>query len=406
MSAEATTGGLAGMRSGASNREAVGAPTWDPGQYERFAAERSRPFVDLLAQVDLPAARQIVDLGCGTGSLTAELLQRWPAARVVGVDSSPEMLSEARSREVPGRLEFVLADLRDFEPDEPLDILVSNATLQWVPGHLQLLARLATLLSPGGYLAFQVPGNFGEPTHRLLAELLASPRWRAALPHAMASPASHDPDEYLSVLLDAGLVPGAWETTYVHLLHGENSVLEWIKGAALRPVLSVLRPEDHETFLSEYGALLRDAYPATAHGTVLPFRRVFAVGRRPGAAQPTAVAGLDHVQLAMPVGLEAESRGYYCGVLGLVEVAKPPVLALRGGCWFKGHRVEVHLGTERDFRPAAKAHVGLVVTDLDEMAARVATAGHRVTWDEELAPRRRFFTDDPFGNRIEILASP
>jgi trans-aconitate 2-methyltransferase len=406
MTAEATAGGLAGMGDAASNREAAGTPTWDPGQYERFATERSRPFVDLLAQVDLPAAREIADLGCGTGSLTAELLQRWPAAHVLGVDNSPEMLSKARSREIPGRLEFVLADLRDFEPDEPLDIVVSNAALQWVPGHLQLLARLATLLSPGGYLALQVPGNFGEPTHRLLAELLASPRWSTALPQALASPASHEPEAYLSVLLDAGLVASAWETTYVHLLHGENAVLEWIKGAALRPVLGALPPEDHETLLYEYGALLRDAYPATTHGTVLPFRRVFALGRRAGTSQPAAVAGLDHVQLAMPVGLEAESRGFYCGVLGLVEVPKPPVLALRGGCWFKGHRAEVHLGTERDFRPAAKAHVGLVVTGLDEMAARVAAAGHRVTWDEELAPRRRFFTDDPFGNRIEILASP
>jgi trans-aconitate 2-methyltransferase len=381
-------------------------PRWDPGQYEQFAAERSRPFADLLARVDLPGAREIADLGCGTGSLTVDLLHRWPAAHIVGVDNSPEMLAEARLRAVPDRLEFVLADLRDFEPDEALDILVSNATLQWVPDHLPVLTRLASYVRPGGVLALQVPGNFGEPTHRLLAELVASPRWSAALAGVTASPASHDPEEYLSALLNAGFVASAWETTYFQLLHGENAVLEWMKGTALRPVLTALAPEDHERFLGEYGAVLDAAYPATADGTVLPFRRVFALGRRRGAEQPTTVAGLDHAQLAMPVGREAEAGGFYCGVLGLVEVPKPPVLAARGGCWFKGHRVELHLGTERDFRSATKAHVGLTVTDLDQMAARVAAAGHRVSWDEELAPRRRFFTDDPFGNRIEILALP
>jgi trans-aconitate 2-methyltransferase len=380
------------------------APRWDPQQYEQFAAERSRPFNDLLAQVDLPGAREVADLGCGTGALTAQLLGTWPGAHIVGVDNSPEMLAPARSHEVPDRLEFELADLRDWEPEAPLDVLVSNAALQWVPGHLAVLSRLASFLRPGGVVALQVPGNFGEPTHRLLAGLLESERWAPALPHAVASPASHDAGEYLSSLLDAGLVATAWETTYFQLLHGEDAVLEWMKGTALRPVLTALAPQDHDAFLGEYAALLRAAYPTTGGGTVLPFRRVFAVGRRPGAAQATAVAGLDHAQLAMPVGREEEGRGFYCGVLGLVEVPKPPVLAARGGCWFSGHRVEVHLGAERDFRPAAKAHVGLTVTDLDDMAALVAAAGHGVTWDEELAPRRRFFTEDPFGNRVEILA--
>jgi trans-aconitate 2-methyltransferase len=383
---------------------AMGAPKWDPHQYEQFAAERARPFDDLLARVDLPGATEIVDLGCGTGALTAELSRRWPGAHVVGVDNSPEMLAEARSREVVGRLEFELADLRDFEPEGPLDILVTNATLQWVPDHLPTMARLASFVRPGGFLALQVPGNFGEPTHRLLAELLASPRWSTALPAAMASPGSHDPDAYLSALLDAGLEASAWETTYCQVLQGENPVLEWMKGTALRPVLTALLADDRDAFLAEYGALLGGAYPATSHGTVLPFRRVFAVGRRPGNEQVAAVAGLDHAQLAMPVGREDEGRRFYCGVLGLVEMPKPPVLAARGGCWFNGHRSEVHLGTDKDFRPADKAHVGLAVTDLDAMAARVAAAGHRVSWDVELAPRRRFFTDDPFGNRIEILA--
>jgi len=382
----------------------AGAPVWDPPQYEQFRSERSRPFRELLARVDLPGAVRVVDLGCGTGSLTAELLATWPAAHVVGVDSSPEMLSEAQPRRIPGRLEFVLGDLREWEPDDPVDVLISNATLQWVPDHLPVLLRLTSFLAPGGVLAIQVPGNFAEPTHRLLADLLGAPRWSKLLTGDLASPASHDPADYLSVLLGAGLQATAWETTYCQLLQGEDAVLEWMKGTALRPVLTALGAEHHEEFLGEYGALLREAYPRSDYGTLLGYRRVFAVGRRPGSGQAPAIAGIDHAQLAMPAGEEEAGRGFYGGVLGMVEVAKPPVLAARGGCWFRGHRAEVHLGVAGDFRPAAKAHVGLAVTDVDAMAARVARAGRPVTWDEELAPRRRFFTDDPFGNRIEILA--
>jgi trans-aconitate 2-methyltransferase len=378
------------------------APAWDPEQYEQFADERGRPFTDLVSRIDLPGAREIADLGCGTGSLTAQLAQRWPAAHVVGVDSSPDMLDEARPRAIAGRLEFCLADLRAWEPSAPLDVLVSNATLHWVPEHLGLISRLASFLRPGGVLAIQVPGNFNEPTHRLLDELKASDRWRASL-SGVASPSSHDPGEYLGALLAAGLVASAWETTYFQLLQGDHAVVDWMKGTALRPVLTALNPEDGADFLAEYGALVGDAYPRTEYGTVLPYRRVFAFGRRPGGAQASAVAGLDHAQLAMPAGEEDAARSFYCGVLGFAEALKPPVLAARGGCWFQGYGSEVHLGVEGDFRPATKAHVGLAVTDLDSMAVRIAAAGHRVLWDEELAPRRRFYTDDPFGNRIELL---
>lgn len=379
------------------------APVWDPRQYEQFGSERARPFRDLLAAVDLPGALRVADLGCGTGALTAELLTRWPAAHVVGVDSSPEMLAEAAPRALEGRLRFELADVRSWQPPEALDVIVSNATLQWVPEHLPVVERLASFLSPGGMLAVQVPGNFGEPSHRLLAELLGGRTWSSRLRATPAAPASYDPPVYLEVLLGAGLEARVWETTYCQLLEGPDPVLEWMKGTALRPVLAALPESDQPQFLREYGALLAVAYPPGEHGTLLPFRRVFAVGRRPGASQPSAVAGLDHAQLAIPPGGEGSGRAFYGGLLGLAEVRKPAVLAARGGCWFSGHGVQLHLGVESDFRPATKAHVAVSVTDLDEMAARLASAGHRVDFDDNLAPRRHFFTDDPAGNRIEIL---
>ena len=381
---------------------------WDPGQYGRFARERALAFYDLMSRVDVPGATLVIDLGCGPGSLTAELADRWPAARVVGVDSSEAMLAEAKQLAVRDRLEFVLADLRTFEPDAPVDVLVTNATLQWVPGHLGFLARFASFLAPGGVLALQVPGNFAEPSHRLLRDLAASERWLPRLEGRIAPwPSSHDPADYLMTLQAAGLEASAWETTYVQVLSGEDAVLEWMQGTALRPVLGALAPVEAESFSTEYGAALRVAYPARTGNTLLPYRRVFAVGRRAsGDAAPPVVSALDHAQLAMPEAREDESRAFYTGLLGLVEVPKPPVLAARGGCWFRGNDTEVHLGVDPDFRAATKAHVGLRVVGLDALAARLTAAGRPVRWDDELAPIRRFYTEDPFGNRIELLEPP
>lgn len=388
--------------SGRAGSDGIG---WEPAQYGRFSDERAVPFRDLMRRVDVPWATFLLDLGCGPGSLTAELSARWPAARVVGVDSSEAMLAEARELERPGRLEFVLADLRTFEPVEPVDVLVTNATLQWVPGHLELLGRLASFLADGGTLALQVPGNFAEPSHTLLRDLACSRRWSSLLDgRILPWPSAHDPAAYLLTLQELGLEATAWETTYVQVLGGEDAVLQWMKGAALRPVLAALEPNEGEAFLAEYEAVLRRAYPTRSRGTLLPYRRIFAIGRSPAnrVARPTVVA-LDHAQLAMPPAREDDARSFYAGVLGLVEVPKPPALAARGGCWFRGLDTEVHLGVDPTFRPATKAHVGLRVIGLDALAARLAAAGRPVMWDGELGTIRRLFTEDPFGNRIELL---
>lgn len=258
------------------------AVAWDPGQYGRFAGERARPYYDLLSRVEVASPTVVLDLGCGPGTLTAGLCERWPMARVVGVDSSEAMLAKARPLEVPGRLELVQADLRHFEPDGPVDVVVTNAALQWVPGHLELLGRLASFLAPGGALALQVPGNFGEPSHRLLRELADSSRWRPLLEgNVPIWPSSHDPADYLRALQAAGLQATAWETTYLQVLTGKDAVLEWMKGTSLRPVLAGLGPAEAAAFLEAYRDALRLAYPEEPSGTLLPFRRVFAVGRRP-----------------------------------------------------------------------------------------------------------------------------
>ena len=298
-------------------------PVWDPHQYLRHSGHRTRPLEDLLARVpELPNedAPRIADLGCGPGGPSALLTDRWPAGHVTGYDNSPAMLHEARAyagrTSAGGTLDFAHADLADWRPPpgEHFDLLFSNAALHWVlpaegegrnlpaggdagaadaepaPGHQALFPAWIDALPPGGVLAFQVPGNFASPSHTLLLQLRNSPRWRGRLGAASRSATVLDPAGYLAALAPLGCEVDAWETTYAHLLHGENPVLDWVKGTALRPVRTLLAddPAAQEEFVAEYGELLREAYPPlggdVSRGTVFPFRRVFVVARKEARA--------------------------------------------------------------------------------------------------------------------------
>ncbi len=260
----------------------VGPGAWDPVGYLRFAGERARPFVDLLARVGAAEPTVVVDLGCGEGALTAALADRWPGARVTGVDSSPTMLEAAAAHAVPGRVDFVAGDVRDWRPAEPVDVLVSNAVLHWVPGHAELIRRWAADLPSGGWLAVQVPGNSRAPTHARLADLCHSPRWAGLLADVAPPPdAVLEPAGYLDLLTGAGVTADVWETTYLHVLTGGDPVLGWVRSTVLRPVLARLDDADAAELTADYAAALREAYPTRPDGTtVLPFRRVFAVGSR------------------------------------------------------------------------------------------------------------------------------
>lgn len=255
---------------------------WDPAQYLRFGDERSRPFFDLIARIGADHPGLVADLGCGPGQLTAALAERWPAAQVHGLDSDPEMIAAARKLALPGRVSFAQGDLRDWQPDRPADVIVANAVLQWVPQHTEVLTRWTETLAPGGWLAVQVPGNLDQPIHAIVRELAGSARWRTRLAGVALNRQAGDPADYADLLLRAGCQVDAWETTYLHVLPGDDPVLQWARGTALRPVLAVLDPAEAAAFCEEYGALAAAAYPAARYGTILPFRRVFAVARVPG----------------------------------------------------------------------------------------------------------------------------
>lgn len=254
---------------------------WDPVTYLQFAGERSRPFADLVARIGATNPRTVVDLGCGPGQLTASLATRWPNARLIGIDSSAEMI-ESAGEWAGGQVSFEVGDIRDWQPSQPVDVLVSNAALQWVPGHRDLLPQLVAALTENGWLAFQVPGNFGQASHVLLHRLAADPRFAAATAN-VEWPEAFNPELYLGELSQLGCEVEAWETTYLHVLSGPDPVFRWMSGTGARPVLQALPDELREEFVADYQAELRDAYPELPYGTVLPFRRVFVVAHRTGS---------------------------------------------------------------------------------------------------------------------------
>ncbi|HUS22594.1 MAG TPA: methyltransferase domain-containing protein [Aeromicrobium sp.] len=251
---------------------------WDPQRYLSFADERGRAFVELLARVGAEDPTTVVDLGSGPGTFTALLAQRWPHAHVIGIDSSPTMV-EFAAKEIPG-VDFVLADLHRWEPMEPIDVLISNATLHWVPGHLKLLPQLARAVAPGGWFAFQVPGNFHEPSHTIRRELETLPEF-APYAESVSKGDAHDAGAYLHALTDLGCTVDAWETTYLHVLHGRDPVFEWVATTSARPTLDALPADVRVRFEAEFKSRLNDAYPVQDGTVVLPFRRVFVVARVP-----------------------------------------------------------------------------------------------------------------------------
>ncbi len=254
--------------------------TWDPNQYLKFSDHRLRPALDLMAQIPLDGPRAIYDLGCGPGNITRLLAERWPGAAVTGVDTSADMLAKAR-KEAPG-VAFEQADIAHWSPPAPADLLFSNATFHWLDDHALLLPRLVSHLAPDGVLAVQMPCNRDSPSHLLMDATAADGPWRARLPQIRPVYRSVETTEaYYRILAPVVRQVDIWETTYLHVLDGDNPVVEWTKGTALRPYLDALDEPERSQFLAAYAARIVDAYPKQPDGsTLLAFRRIFFTARR------------------------------------------------------------------------------------------------------------------------------
>jgi trans-aconitate 2-methyltransferase len=253
--------------------------TWSAKQYSTFEQERTRPVRDLVAAIATPDVRVAVDLGCGPGNSTEVLAERFPQADVTGMDSSDDMLVSARER-LPA-LNFALADIASWNPGQRFDVILANASLQWVPDHAELYPRLLSQLNPGGSLAVQTPDNMQEPSHRLAREVAAQGPWASKIGD-VRHPPRHDATFYYELLQPLCASVDVWRTTYHHPLKGgHQAVVEWFKGSALRPYLAPLDEGEKAAYLAQYLEAISEAYPALADGTVLlPFPRLFVVARR------------------------------------------------------------------------------------------------------------------------------
>lgn len=252
---------------------------WDPDAYAAFGWERLRPALDLLAHVDLSSPRRIVDLGCGSGNVTRRLAARWPQARVVGIDTAPSMLAQAR--ETPSTITWIHADIARWQPDAAVDLVFSNAALHWLDDHQTLFVRLVSWVRPGGALAVQMPSSFGDPLHRAIADIGADGPWEPRLRPLLARTPVAPAETYIDMLAPAVDRLDVWETVYYHLVDGEQPVLDWAKGAALRPILAALSQSEGASFLDRLGVRLAADYPRRRNGgTLLPYRRLFIVGSR------------------------------------------------------------------------------------------------------------------------------
>jgi trans-aconitate 2-methyltransferase len=253
-------------------------PSWDPSQYLKFADDRLRPALDLIARISGGGPRTIWDLGCGAGNVTKLLFERWPHARVTGVDSSRDMLDKARG--IPG-IEWVEEDVTRWAAPHPADLVFSNAVFHWVDEHARVFPHLMKQLAPGGVLAVQMPRNSEAPSHRLLYETASRGPWAATLvPYLRIAPVSA-PEVYYDLLMRHATHIDIWETEYLHVLQGENAVLEWIKGTTIRPLLDRIDPAQKDDFVAAYAERLRVAYPRRANGmTLFPFRRLFIAAQR------------------------------------------------------------------------------------------------------------------------------
>jgi len=255
-------------------------PDWNPALYRRFEDERTRPAAELLARVPHPAPARVVDLGCGPGNSTELLVQRYPQARVTGIDNSESMLVSARER-LPG-VDFILGDIAQWQPDEAPDLIYANASLQWVGGHEELFPRLFASLAPGGVLAVQMPDNRDEPTHRLMREVASLAPWREPI---------GDADRLRTDLFGIGtyydwLAPRAsqvdvWHTVYQHVMPSARAIVDWVRSTGLRPFVDPLPEALKASYLAEYESRVDQAYDVRSDGSrLLAFPRLFIVARR------------------------------------------------------------------------------------------------------------------------------
>jgi trans-aconitate 2-methyltransferase len=257
-------------------------PDWDAKLYLKFSSQRARPAADLIAQIEIAEPKRVMDLGCGTGNSTEQLHQRWPQAEIFGLDSSPEMLAQARANHPDWK--WIASSVEAWKPDGAFDVIFSNACLHWIADHGALFPRLLSYAAPGGALAAQMPNSYHVPAHTLMKEVALAPGmpWSGKLPPASESYSVQPVAFYYDKLRKLASRLNIWETEYLQIMDGPRAVLDWVRSTAMRAYLERL-PEDKQRRLFEERCLERfeEAYPANDQGqTLFPYRRMFIIAYR------------------------------------------------------------------------------------------------------------------------------
>ena len=248
---------------------------WNPEQYLKYKSERTRPSMDLVSRIKIKTPRNIIDIGCGPGNSTQILLQRWPSAKIVGLDHSEEMIKKAR-QDYP-RQKWLTADVSLFESDILYCIVFSNACLHWVPHHDVVIPRLFEFVRDRGAIAVQVPSNHKSPLHKALVSVSSDKKWHRYTKGCERLLHHHPPQYYYELLTPIASSVDLWETIYYHILPSHEGLIEWSKGTAMKPYLDRLPDEGKRNrFEREVLAGCKDAYKVQKDGSIIyPFKRLF-----------------------------------------------------------------------------------------------------------------------------------
>lgn len=252
-------------------------PSWDPNLYLQFGSERTQPSLDLIARINVPDPKRIIDLGCGPGNSTQALRQRWPEADITGLDSSPDMIAAAKKAYPDGK--WTLADAGTWAADSPYDIVYSNAMLQWIPDHARLFPHLLDQVAAGGALAVQVPAHYHSPLNQVMRDAARDPAWVERMQGPLNALTREPPAFYYDVLQPRAGRVDIWETEYNHVMDGPQAILDWFRGTGMRPFLDALETEaERQRFEQLVLEGYTKAYPKRVDGRILfPFRRLFMV---------------------------------------------------------------------------------------------------------------------------------
>jgi trans-aconitate 2-methyltransferase len=254
---------------------------WNPDLYLQFKEERTQPVYDLIDRIRVEQPRIIADLGCGPGNSTCVLRERWPAAAILGVDNSPEMIAKARASFPKER--WQLADINAWRPEEPCDVIFSGATLQWLPDHNRLMPRLFAFVRQGGAFAVQLPANQESPLHRALIRIARRKQWKSFTAGCENLIVYQSPEFYYEILSRLSMRVYLWKTTYYHVLQDHQRLIKWYSSTGMRPYLERLPDESSkESFQRQVLEASRKSYPIRKDGKVLyPFDRLFFIAHKP-----------------------------------------------------------------------------------------------------------------------------